>query len=456
MRAGACAALLAVIAAAASGEVRDREEQLIYSLTVFNGTGYSSTFGAESSGTLYLLADADNFVTLRKTFVYYRPADAALKTDAALLDAVVEGVLKISGSAGDSQSLPMEDYTYYYYRPGSEAAAAWRTAAGPEAHRVYLDYTEKVRRFREGMDDYRLDRATYDYVTGELERRIRETEEAGGDVTRLEQVLRGLDAPARPAFPEEYAVRPVRVDRAFIVNLPAGRYRARLVGRGGRILEGSEKTIVAFGRLGEPTVGYEVIPGDRWTRPVESRSSGSVIYVDGSSDLYLVASYQHEFTDLFYEKLIRNDARGSPGMRRRVSFQVIPGVRLALLSRGGVTASIGTLPTSWSRSGPAHTDTGSFRLTSRARTSTARRVSKRFTSRRIVTAPAFGSHSSIAGERSLIPRCAAFDCWTETPRLAPWPPSPSCRWRPAPAWASRGGAGCAVRSRPVIAARRLR
>ena len=344
MRAGACAALLAVIAAAASGEVRDREEQLIYSLTVFNGTGYSSTFGAESSGTLYLLADADNFVTLRKTFVYYRPADAALKTDAALLDAVVEGVLEISGSAGDSQSLPMEDYTYYYYRPGSEAAAAWRTTAGPEAHRVYLDYTEKVRRFREGMDDYRLDRATYDYVTGELERRIRETEEAGGDVTRLEQVLRGLDAPARPAFPEEYAVRPVRVDRAFIVNLPAGRYRARLVGRGGRILEGSEKTIVAFGRLGEPTVGYEVIPGDRWTRPVESRSSGSVIYVDGSSDLYLVASYQHEFTDLFYEKLIRNDARGSPGMRRRVSFQVIPGVRLALLSRGGVTASIGTLP----------------------------------------------------------------------------------------------------------------
>ena len=344
MRAGACAALLAVIAAAASGEVRDREEQLIYSLTVFNGTGYSSTFSAESSDTLYLLSDADNFVTLRKTFVYYRPADAALKTDAALLDAVVEGVLEISGSAGDSQSLPMEDYTYYYYQPGGEAAAAWRTAAGPEAHRVYLDYTEKVRRFREGMDDYRLDRATYDYVAGELERRIREAEEAGGDVTRLEQVLRGLDAPARPAFPEEYAVRPVRVDRAFIVNLPAGRYRARLVGRGGRILEGSEKTIVAFGRIGEPTVGYEVIPGDKWPRPVESRSNGSVIYVDGSSDLYLVASYQHEFTDLFYEKLIRNDARGSPGMRRRVSFQVIPGVRLAVVSRGGFTAAIGTLP----------------------------------------------------------------------------------------------------------------
>ena len=285
MRAGACAALLAVVTAAAFGDVHDREEQLIYSLAVFNGTGYSSTFGAASSDTLYLLADVDNFVTLRKTFVYYRPADAALKTDATLLDAAVEGVLEISGRSGDSQSLPPEYYTYYYYQPGSDAAAAWRTATGPEAHRVHLDYTEKLRRYREGMDDYRLDRATYDYMIGELERRIRERTEAGDDVTRLEEVLRGLEAPARPLFPEEYAVPPVRVERAFVVNLPAGRYRARLVGRGGRILEGSEKTIVVFGRFGEPTVGYEVIPGDKWNRPVDSRSSGAVIYVDGSSDL---------------------------------------------------------------------------------------------------------------------------------------------------------------------------
>ena len=344
MRAGACAALLAVVAAAAFGDVRDREEQLIYSLTVFNGTGYSSTFGAESSDTLYLLADVDNFVTLRKTFVYYRPADAALKTDATLLDAAVEGVLEISGRSGDSQFLPPEDYTYYYYRPGSDAAAAWRTATGPEAHRVHRDYTEKLHRYRDGLDDYRLDRATYDYMVGELERRIRERTEAGDDVTKLEEVLRGLGAPARPPFPEEYAVPPVRVERAFVVNLPAGRYRARLVGRGGRILEGSEKTIVVFGRLGEPTVGYEVIPGDKWNRPVDSRSSGAVIYVDGSSALYLRARYQHEFTDLFYAKLMRNDARGSPGMRRRVSFRVIPGVRLALLNRGEVTAAIGALP----------------------------------------------------------------------------------------------------------------
>ncbi|MCZ0951419.1 MAG: hypothetical protein OXJ56_02450, partial [Rhodospirillaceae bacterium] len=225
-----------------------------------------------------------------------------------------------------------------------DGAARWRTATGPEAHRLYSDYTQKLRAYREGLDAYRLDRATYEYMVAELEKRIEQQSREGGDTARMEEVLRGLAAPARPEFPDEYAAAPVRVDRAFVVNLPPGSYRTRLVRGDGKVLEGSEKTIVAFGRFGEPTVGYEVIPGDRWNRPVESNSRHSVIYVDGSSDLYLVAYHQHEFIDLYYEKLLRNDARGSPGLRRQVFVQEIPGVRMAVLGPGGRIATIDKLP----------------------------------------------------------------------------------------------------------------
>ena len=326
-------AVLAVTATmfvtAAQADSHDRDEQLIHSLVVFNGSGYSRTFSAASSDTIYLLAGTDNFVTLRKTFVYYRPADDALHADTTHLDATVDGFLEILGRGGEAQSFSMEDYTYYNLR--GDGAARWRTATGPDAHHVYADYTEKLRAFREGLDAYRLDRATYDYMVGELQRRIDDQNRAGGDTARLEEVLGGLVAPTGPEFPEEYAAAPVRVDRAFVVNLPAGSYRTRLVRGDGKVLEGSEKTIVAFGRFGEPTVGYEVIPGDKWNRPVESSTADSVIYVDGSSDLYLVAYHQHEFVDLHYEKLLRNDARGSPGMRRSVFVQEIPGVRIAVL-----------------------------------------------------------------------------------------------------------------------------
>ena len=336
------AAIAIVVASAAHGDSHDRAEQLIYSLIVFDGSGYSRTFSAESSDTIYLLADTDNFLSLRKTFVYYRPAEDALKTDTTLLDAALDGVLEISGRHAASQSLSMQEYTYYHMR--GDGASHWRTAVGQEAHLVYRDYTEKVRRYRDGLDAYRLDRATYEYMVAELERRIEEQSREGGDTARMEEVLRGLAAPARPEFPEEYAAAPERVDRAFVVNLAAGSYRVRLVRRDGKILEGSEKTIVAFGRFGEPTVGYEVIPGDKWNRPVASHSGDSVIYVDGSSDLYLAAYHQHEFVDLYYEKLLRNDARGSPGLRQQVFVQEISGVRMAVLAAGGPIATVQRRP----------------------------------------------------------------------------------------------------------------
>ncbi|MDE0026664.1 MAG: hypothetical protein OXP69_19820 [Spirochaetaceae bacterium] len=331
-----------VLATPAQADSHDRDEQLIRSLIVFNGSGYSRTFNAESSDTIYLLADTDNFVTLRKTFVFYRPADDALHTDTTLLDEPVDGFLEIVAQGGAAQSFSMQDYTYYNLR--GDGAARWRTATGPEAHRVYSDYTQKLRAYREGLDAYRLDRATYEYMVAELERRIEQQKRAGGDIARLEEVLRGLVAPTGPEFPEEYAAAPVRVDRAFVVNLPPGRYRTRLVRGDGKVLEGSEKEVVAFGRFGEPTVGYEVIPADKWNRPVESNSRHSVVYVDGSSDLYLVAYHQHEFIDLYYEKLLRNDARGSPGLRRHVFVQEIPGLRMAVLDAGRRIAIIDKLP----------------------------------------------------------------------------------------------------------------
>ena len=110
-------ALLVVIATvfvtAAQADSHNRDEQLIHSLIVFNGSGYSRTFSAESSDTIYLLADTDNFLTLRRAFVYYRPADDALNTDTTHLDAAVDGFLEISRRGGEAQSFSMQDYTYY-------------------------------------------------------------------------------------------------------------------------------------------------------------------------------------------------------------------------------------------------------------------------------------------------------------------------------------------------------
>ena len=57
------------------GQAPVRTENLIYSVLAFNGRDYSPTFVRAASGTIYLIAGVDNFLTVRKTLVYFWPLD---------------------------------------------------------------------------------------------------------------------------------------------------------------------------------------------------------------------------------------------------------------------------------------------------------------------------------------------------------------------------------------------
>ena len=106
------------------------------------------------------------------------------------------------------------------------------------------------------------------------------------------------------------------MQQAFILNLDPGTYSIRLVNPDGTVMESSEKTVIVHDRSRSNGIGFEVIPGDRWTRPESSVTPSSVLYVDGSADLYLRPFFEEEFNDLAYEKTINNAARAtrtSPG-----------------------------------------------------------------------------------------------------------------------------------------------
>jgi len=102
------------------------------------------------------------------------------------------------------------------------------------------------------------------------------------------------------------------------VDLPPGEYAVRLAEPGGRVVEGSDKRLVVYRWRRTGGVGYEVIPGDKWTRPEESKTPASVLYVNGTTGLYLRPFYEAEANDLFYQKTVSNQAEGNPGMYRWV------------------------------------------------------------------------------------------------------------------------------------------
>jgi len=97
---------------------------------------------------------------------------------------------------------------------------------------------------------------------------------------------------------------------------------------------------VAFEKRRAEAIGLEVIPGDKWTRPVESKTPASVLYVDGSTDLYLRPFFQQEYNDLYYEKMRKNDAKGNPTLMKWVRIQQVPRARVEVTRRTAETEMV--------------------------------------------------------------------------------------------------------------------
>jgi hypothetical protein len=335
MRKIAVALLVLFAAASLSADVPVRREEFIYSILAFNGRDYSGTFCREDNDTIYLIADVDNFITTRKTFVYFWPITGDYKTDTGSLNEPQEGSLELYGRNARAAAERLSPQRYTYFNIQGEYELNWRVVKQEEADRAWEHYTGLVDAYWEAVTKYQQEKMVYEMLLSELTRKIGELREAGEDMSGLVERVRDLSPPLEPHPPQDYIVPPVPVQQAFIINLPEGEYRIRFLTPEGAVMEGSEKKIVTFTRKRAEGVAFEVIPADRWTRPVESNTPSSVLYVDGTSDLYLRPFFQLEYNDLYYEKMKRNDALGNRNLYRWARIQQIPGAGIELKLPGG-------------------------------------------------------------------------------------------------------------------------
>lgn len=339
-RGPAAAALLLAGAAGLAAQAPLREEQFVYSIVAFNGRDYAGTFARRGADTIYLLADVDNFVTARNRLVYFWPITGEWMLDRSL-DVAFAGALELSGRGRPPQPLGMTPYTYYNVRGAYEMN--WQVATGAEADAVVQHARDLTAAYYQAVADHRRERLVYEQVLERLAAAIGARRAEGQDVTRLAAELENLAPPAEPPPPGHYVVPPAPVQQGFIVNLPAGEYRIRFLTPEGAVMEGSERRLVTFAPRRAAAVGLEVIPGAKWTRPVESTSPAAVLYVAGSADLYLRPFYQREYNDLFYEKMRRNDAKGNPGLMKWVRIQQVPGAALEVAAGAAAAAPPRTL-----------------------------------------------------------------------------------------------------------------
>ena len=312
----------------AFGDVPVRKENLVYTMLAFNGRDYSSAFATEEADTIYLIAGVDSFLAVRKTMVYYWPLTDEWRTDTAVLDIPFEGTLELTGPQGEQQTFTPVRYTYFNVR--GEYELNWKVAKGAEADMARKRWTDLMDAYNSEVRRYQTMSLAYQTELDTLIARIQRIRDAGGDPESLVDRLSSLVKPQAPAYPSQYIVPPTQIQEAFILNLPRGEYAVRFRAPDGSIVERSEKKLVVHDKRRARGIGYEIIPGDKWTRPVESTTPSSVLYVNGSSDLFLQPFYQDEYDDLYIAKTIRNDAKGNPNLMKWVRIQQVPMAKIEL------------------------------------------------------------------------------------------------------------------------------
>jgi|GEM_PF-1312755 len=303
-----------------SADVPERFEQVIYSIRPFDGVEYGKgTFCREESDTIFLLSGVDNFLSVRKTFVYFWPLTGVWEPDTGLLNHTFNGRLEILNRKGKRiDVLENTEYTYFSKKGRYALAPEWFALSG-EAATAELDSVERM--FREHQTTLNIQREkraqvqeALDSLTSviiELRNKGEESEELVQVAREYQKILAELEKPITPPWEKLYEDPPAPLQNGFVVNLPPGDYRLQFVSDDGSILEGSEKNLRVFGTSRRNLTGIDIKPGIKWNRPVQSAIPGSVIYTDGSTDLYIKPYLQAEVNEYYYNNLVRNGSRGN-------------------------------------------------------------------------------------------------------------------------------------------------
>ncbi|HXL02222.1 MAG TPA: hypothetical protein PK016_03770 [Candidatus Atribacteria bacterium] len=270
-------------------------EQLVYSLTSFNGSGFSSSFCPQSEGTLYFIANFNSVVSPRKTIVYYWPITRRYMAGFSTLNEEVPGKLEIWQGGKLINTLDKQKYVLYYPEGyWSEKATIY---LDDEAQKYYDEYKAAVDEFNKKLQEYYQAMNYYQQQLNNFFEEVRRRREAG-DTGPLDIPI--PQQPEPPEFVKFYVTEPAE---GFILNLPVGNYEIKVRMEDGTIFEGSEKNLIVFTSRRREGVGYEIIPGNRWTKRENCDDPSWIIHAVGKNELYFNPFYQEEYNELYYNKL---------------------------------------------------------------------------------------------------------------------------------------------------------
>lgn len=258
-----------------------KERQFVYSISAYTGQGYEGSFAPQQMGTIYLMANRPAILNAQRTDVYYWPITREYMADWFGFQEEVAGKLEIVKDGKVVESLERTDYSYVY---PSGYGGRQELRLGEEALAAYEDYQNRIDAYYDAVSAYYDAYAEWQRIMGEI---LREVQETGvyKDPSEIPE------PPTQPTPPADFAYQP---RKAFIVDLPPGRYTVRVRDDAGNVVAGSEKRLDVFAARREGT-GLSVLPEHKWTRGFQSDDPSDIFYLDGRRVFYIAPHQAQEF-----------------------------------------------------------------------------------------------------------------------------------------------------------------
>lgn len=283
-------AIVAVFSGTTAGAIEpERREVIVTHNRVWDGFAYHENFVPSDHEEMLLLSGKDNAVTFVRTQEYYWPLARQKYVAFDTQREEIVGTLRISQDEKIVEELEAAPYVVLYPEGAvnGNAELIWGGAAA-QAHR---DYRQEERDFIREFAKSQREQSRYNEAL----------KQAG--IARL--AGKGVQEVIAPPSPSEPGLKLVTEPRvAFRVALVAGKYQAEII-QNGSVIPGTQKSIRVIESTAREVLIAEVIPEERWTRPIPANTRADKIYTTPGTQFYITLAHASGFNEADYIGLIR-------------------------------------------------------------------------------------------------------------------------------------------------------
>lgn len=283
------AVLITVSSTAVLALEPERREVIVTHNRVWDGFAYHESFVPSDQAEMLLLSDVDNAVTFVRTQEYYWPLARQKYVAFDTQRDEITGILRIFDGGSIVEEVTTAPYVVVY--PEGAVNGDARLVWGEQAIQAFAEY-------RQGERDFVRKFASAQHAQSAYNKALRE---AG--ITRLAgEGVHEVTAPPPPPKPSLKLVTEPKM--AFRVALAVGNYQSEVM-LDGAVVPGSQKAIRVIETAAREAVIAEIIPEERWTRPIPTNTGVEKIYTTPGTVFYATLAHASGFDEADYIGLTR-------------------------------------------------------------------------------------------------------------------------------------------------------